>query len=589
MSYRAPVADILFSLHHSAGLREEITRGLFGSLEENDIAAILGEAGRFASDEIAPLNRIGDMEGARLIDGRVRMPHGWREVYRRWTEAGWVGLTGPQDYDGQNLPTTISVAVQEMWNAASMAFGIGPVLTVAAVDALHRFGTDDLKSRYLPRLVSGEWAGTMCLTEPQAGSDLGLLASRAEPRGDGSYLIRGTKIFVTYGEHDLTSNIVHMVLARLPDAPHGHRGISMFLVPKFLVREDGTPGKRNDIECIGVEHKLGIHASPTCTMSFGAKDGAVGWLVGEHHKGLACMFTMMNHARLMVGVQGVAIAERAYQQALAYARERRQGRRPGMAQGETVAIVEHPDIRRSLMTMRAMIQAARAICHATARALDVAKLAPDPAARAAAQARADLLTPVAKAFSTDIGVEVASLGLQVHGGTGYIEETGAAQHLRDARIAPIYEGTNGIQAIDLVTRKLPLSDGQAVRALIAELRGVGDVSEAAFGRMGECLTESVDALERATGWLLDTLPERPDAALAGATPYLRLFAIAAGGCGLARGALAALNDGDEPANDQRIATARFFAENASAQAGGLCQSVVAGAETILADDSLARD
>ncbi len=590
MTYRAPVADIAFTLNRIAGLSQDIERGFLGELSDDLVAAILDEAGRFASEEIAPLNRLGDIEGTPFADGRVTMPRGWREVYQRWIAGGWLALTGPEEYGGQNLPMTLFAATQEMWNAASMAYAIGPVLTVAAADALHRYGTEDMKRRYLSKLVSGEWAGTMCLTESHAGSDLGLLRTRAERRADGSYLIRGTKIFITYGEHDVTDNIVHMVLARLPDAPPGHRGISMFMVPKFLANEDGSVGPRNDVKCLSVEHKLGIHGSPTCTMAYGEDDGAVGWLFGEENKGLACMFTMMNQARLMVGIQGVAIAERAYQQALSYARERRQGRRPGMGPEETVPLTDHPDIRRSLMTMRAMTGAARAICYETARALDVAARAPDAQEREVAQSRADLLTPVAKAFSTDIGVEVASQGVQVHGGIGYIEETGAAQHLRDARIAPIYEGTNGIQAIDLATRKVPRSDGEVVRAYIGELhetaRSVKASNEPAFGRMGEHLEQSVAALERATGWLIDSQRDGADPALAGATPYLRLFAIAAGGCGLAKGALAAARANGDPANAGRIATARFFAENVSPQAEGLCESVVSGADAVLATEAL---
>ncbi len=586
MSYRPPVADIAAALRHSGGLADDIARGLHGDLSEDLVAAILEEAGRFAGEEIAPLNRLGDTHGTPLSDGEVTMPPGWREVYRRWADAGWNGLTGPVENGGQGLPATISVAVQEMWNAASMAFGIGPVLTMAAVEALHLYGTETQKRLYLDRLVSGEWFGTMNLTEPHAGSDLGLLRTRAVPRGDGSHAISGTKIFITYGEHDLSDNIVHMVLARTPDAPTGYRGISMFLVPKVLVNADGTLGDRNAVTCAGIEHKLGIHGSPTCTMLF---EDAAGWLVGKENGGLGAMFTMMNQARLMVGVQGVAIADRAFQQALGYAKDRHQGRRPGMGPEETVAIAEHPDVRRSLLTMKALTAAARSICHETARAIDLAKLCPDETERRAAQARADLLTPVAKAFSTGIGVEVASIGVQVHGGMGYIEETGAAQHLRDARIAPIYEGTNGIQAIDLVTRKLPQGGGEPVRTYIAALRktaaSVAASNEPAFGRAGERLGEAVDALERATDWLLEALADRPDAALAGATPYLKLFGIASGGCGLAHGALAEARANGSDAGG-RVTTARFFAEAVCPQASGLADIVTTGADAVLASEVL---
>ena len=386
-----------------------------------------------------------------------------------------------------------------------MAFGIGPVLTMAAVDALTAHGSDELQRAYLPKLVSGEWTGTMQMTEPQAGSDVGALRTRAERAGDGTYRLTGQKIFITYGEHDMTDNIVHLVLARLPDAPAGSRGVSLFLVPKFLLNADGSLGARNDVRAHSIEHKLGIHGSPTCTMVFGDHGGAIGFLIGEENRGLACMFTMMNQARLAVALQGVGIAERATQQALAYARERKQGRAAGVKDGMSPIIV-HPDVKRMLLTMRALTGAARAISYATAVAIDRAHRSADEKARAAANERASLLTPIAKAFATDVGCEVASLGVQVHGGMGYIEETGAAQHFRDARIAAIYEGTNGIQAIDLVTRKLPMSGGNAVRAYIAELRRTADAVKAAndpaFGATGARLADAIDSLERATEWLL---------------------------------------------------------------------------------------
>jgi alkylation response protein AidB-like acyl-CoA dehydrogenase len=472
-----------------------------------------------------------------------------------------------------------------MWNSASMAFGIGPVLTMGAAEALANHGTDELKKTYLPKLVSGEWMGTMQLTEPQAGSDVGALRTKAERAGDGSYRITGQKIFITYGEHDLTDNIIHFVLARLPDAPAGNRGISLFLVPKFLVNKDGSLGARNDVRAHSIEHKLGIHASPTCTMVYGDNGGAAGYLVGEENRGLACMFTMMNLARLAVGLQGVGIAERATQQALQYARERKQGRAVGATSGSS-AIIEHPDVKRMLMRMRSLTRAARAICYATAGAID--RSHGDDSAAKAADGRAALLTPVAKAFSTDIGIEVASLGVQVHGGMGFIEETGAAQHLRDARIAAIYEGTNGIQAIDLAMRKLPLQSGAVVRAYLDELRDTVKAVQAAndptFGATGARLAEAVESLDRATAWLLGKVESEPKAALAGATPYLRLFGNAAGGCMLADEALAALRLSDgEPA--ARIAVARFFAENIAVQASGLERSVTEGADSVNAADA----
>jgi len=594
MTYRAPVADIAFALKHATGFAPALAQGLYGDLAEDLVDAVLGEAGRFATDVLAPLNVIGDRHGTPFRDGTVTTPPGWRQAYRDWAAAGWNGLAAPSQWGGQELPQAINAACLEMWNSACMAFGIGPVLTMAGVDALVHHGSDTLKRIYLPKLISGEWMGTMQLTEPQAGSDVGALRSKAERAPDGSYRITGQKIFITYGEHDFTDNIIHLVLARLPDGPPGTRGISLFLVPKFAVNPDGSLGARNDVRAHSVEHKLGIHGSPTCTMVYGDQGGATGFLIGEEHRGMACMFTMMNQARLAVGLQGVAIAERATQQALAYARERRQGR----AASSTVAgdggspIIAHPDVKRMLMTMRALTRAARAICYATAVALDRARLGADAATRQAAHERASLLTPAAKAFATDIGCEVASLGVQVHGGMGYVEETGAAQHFRDARIAPIYEGTNGIQAIDLVTRKLPLSGGATVKAYMDELRRIVAAIDAsndpAFGWTGVRLREALDSLERATLWL-QARPQQ-DAALAGATPYLRLFATAAGGTYLAEEALAATrlpaDAGAQPA--ARIAIARFFAENIAVQARGLERSVIEGADGVLdADAALA--
>ncbi len=576
MTYRAPVAEMAFTLRHVAGLDRAIAEGLHGDLTDDLVDTILEEAGRFANDVVAPLNKVGDRHGTPLKDGVVTMPPGYREAYRAWTEGGWNALPGPVEYGGQGLPILLNAACIEMWNSAAMAFGLGPLLTAGGVEALSRHGSEALRSRYLEKLVSGEWTATMNLTEPQAGSDLSVMRTRAEPAGDGTYRISGEKIYITWGEHDLTDNIVHLVLARLPDAPPGTRGISLFLVPKVL-----PDGSRNALKCAGIEHKLGIHGSPTCTMVY---DGAVGWLVGEANRGLACMFTMMNNARLGVGLQGVAIAERAYQQALLYARDRRQGRASAATDGAS-PIIDHPDVQRMLLTMKALTAASRGICYLTAEAIDRAHRAPDEAARRSAQARASLLTPVAKAFSTDIGIEVASLGIQVHGGMGFVEETGAAQHLRDARIAAIYEGTNGIQAIDLVTRKLPLENGAVVRGQIGAMRLVAErvLKEGgpAFGHTAPRLRETIEALDRATSYLLKALgSNRPDEALAGATPYLRLFGLAQGGACLAQAALAAnaavkAGDGD-PAHPARIALARFFAENLATAARGLEETVTGG-------------
>ena len=584
MTYRAPVADIAFTLKHGTGLAPTLSQA--GDFGADDVDAVLQEAGRFASDVIAPLNALGDRHGTPFKDGTVTMPPGWKEAYRAWAAAGWNAVSAPAEWGGQALPHALNAACIEMWNSASMAFGIGPVLTMGAAEALAAHGTNDLKRRYLGKLVSGEWMGTMELTEPQAGSDVGALRTKAERSADGSYRLTGQKIFITYGEHDITDNIIHFVLARLPDAPPGTKGISLFLVPKFLVKADGALGPRNDLRAHSIEHKLGIHASPTCTMVYGDNGGAVAFVVGEENRGLACMFTMMNLARLAVGLQGVGIAERATQQALDYARERKQGRAVGARDTGSSPIIAHPDVRRMLMTMRALTCAARAICYATAGAIDRSRGKGEAAE--GANARAALLTPIAKAFSTDIGIEVASLGVQVHGGMGYIEETGAAQHLRDARIAAIYEGTNGIQAIDLVMRKLPLGGGAVVRAYLDELRATAKAVQAAndpaFGMTGARLAEAIDSLDRATAWLLGKIDAAPQSALAGATPYLRLFGNAAGGCMLADEALAALRLADgEPA--ARVAIARFFAENIAVQAGGLERAVIDGADAVNAADA----
>ena len=584
--YRAPVDEIAHTLKSVAGLRKALEAQRFGDLGEDLVDAILAEAGRFSSDEIAPLNEIGDKHGAVLKDGAVTTPPGWKDLYQSWIAGGWNGLTGPEEFGGQGLPMLLSVAALEMWNSGSLAFGIGPTLTMGAVEALEKHASKELKAKYLEKLVTGEWMGTMNLTEPQAGSDLNALKARAEPVGDGTYRIYGQKIYITYGEHDFTDNIVHLVLARLPDAPAGTRGISLFLVPKFFVGDDGTLGERNDVFCSGLEHKLGIHASPTCTMiygdgKFGDSPGAIGWLIGEENKGLACMFTMMNNARLAVGMQGVAIAETAYQKALAYAKERTQGRAPGHKGEGMSPIIEHPDVARMLMTMKALTQGARAICYSCAEALDMARVCEGEEAKAWSE-RASLITPIAKAFSTDIGLEVASLGVQVHGGMGFIEETGAARLLRDARIAPIYEGTNGIQAIDLVMRKLPLSGGATVAAFIADFKADAEAARAsnapALDGVAEKLDQAIANLELVTAYMQSALSEgRQTDALTGATPYLRLFGLTATTAMLVRGALA---DTDAPEAQGRAALARFAAASLAPETNGLAVSATAGATAL---------
>ena len=582
MPYIAPVDDILHALKTAAGIEALIADGTVPA-DLDTVRAVIEEAGKFGAEVLDPLNWSGDQEGSKLVNGVVHTPKGWKEAYGQFAAGGWGSLPCPEEHGGQGLPQMVSMAASEIWNSANMGFGLCPLLTQGAIDAVEAHGSDHLKHTYLPKMVSGEWTGTMNLTEPHAGSDLGHLRAKAERQADGTYKVTGTKIFITYGDHEMTSNICHLVLARLPDAPPGTRGISLFLVPKYLVNKDGSIGARNDVICAGVEHKLGIHASPTCVMKFGEKGGATGYLVGEENRGLNVMFVMMNAARLAVGVQGVAIAERATQRALEYARERRQGRTASSKGHEMGPIIEHADVRRNLMTMKSMTQAARAICLVVARETDVSRLAKDPSVRAAAQNKVALLTPIAKAFSTDIGCEVASMGVQIHGGMGFVEETGAAQYYRDARILPIYEGTNGIQAIDLVTRKLPLEGGKVVAAYIAELQTTCEEVRASnrpeFGRMGERLAEAVTALAEATRYLGEALGKNPEAAMAGATPYLRLFGLASGGVYLARGALAVVREGAGGAH--HVALARFFAENLATAASGLKETVVGGAESTL--------
>ncbi|MBV9532237.1 MAG: acyl-CoA dehydrogenase [Bradyrhizobium sp.] len=589
MTYQAPIRDILLALNHGAGFKVAVKAGHYGEFDGDITTAVLEEAGKFASDVLAPLNRVGDENGIRLENGKVITAPGWSDAYKRWTEAGWNAVSGPEAFGGQGLPLAINAACTEMWSASNVAFGLCPLLTLSAIEALDTHGSEELKQIFLHKLVSGEWTGTMQLTESQAGSDVGALRTRAERASDGTYRLKGAKIFITYGEHDMTENIVHFVLARLPDAPTGTKGISLFLVPKFLVNPDGSLGKRNDIYASGVEHKLGMHASPTCTMTMGDHGGAIGYLIGEENQGMRCMFTMMNQARLGVGLEGVGIASRAYQQALAYAQERRQGRAIGKEADGPDLIIVHPDVKRMLMQMRALTAAARTICYATAVALDVAARAPDSGVRGAAAARGALLTPIAKAFSTDIGNEVAYIGVQVHGGMGFIEETGAAQHCRDARITPIYEGTNGIQAVDLVTRKLAANGGESVFALLEELdqivKQIESLNEPGFGTTGQKLRDALNSLGSASRWLLERVTSAPNDALAGATPYLRLFGSTLGGCWLASEAVAASSESfGDPQRYVRLA--RFFAENVAVQAVSLERSITDGADTVNSADAL---
>ncbi|OJU10036.1 MAG: acyl-CoA dehydrogenase [Caulobacterales bacterium 68-7] len=571
MSYKAPIRDILFSLQ-GAGRFGRLADA-FPDADADTVQAILTAAGDFAADVVGPLNQTADREGARYENGRVTAPAGFVDAYRQFSADGWNGLAAAVEHGGQGLPKTLEVAIFDMIQAANLAFGIWPTLTLGAIEAIDVHGSERQKALYLPKLVTGEWPGTMNLTEPQAGSDLAALRTRAEPDGEGGYKLYGQKIFITWGDQDATDNILHLVLARLPDAPEGVKGISLFLAPKVLVNEDGSMGGRNDLRVGGIEHKMGLHGSPTCVMLY---EGAKAELVGQPHNGLAAMFTMMNAARLMVGVQGVGIAERAYQRALEFSQERRQGRSAWT--GENYApIFDHPDVRRTLMLSKAKIEAARGLCFATGVCADLGRASADPAEREAAKAREALLTPIAKAWSTDVGVDVASACLQVHGGMGFIEETGAAQHYRDARIMPIYEGTNGIQAIDLAGRKLA-DGGAAMGVLLAELRQEAQAWEGDLAGVKARLLAGADAVETATAWLIEKRGT-PDA-LAGATPFLRLAGDVIGGWMLARGAVFAnANPGSDDAawRASKTALARLFAEQVLTGAAGLAEAVKQGA------------
>jgi alkylation response protein AidB-like acyl-CoA dehydrogenase len=593
MTYRAPIEDMRFALDAIAGIGAlEATHG--GRPDADTLAQILDAAGDFAGDELAPLNSGGDRAGATLENGVVRTAPGFAAAYRRFVDNGWNGLPFAEAHGGQGLPWALAVAVQEMWQSANMSFGLCPLLTQGAVELLAHHGSPAQKAAYLGKLVSGEWTGTMNLTEPQAGSDVGALKTRAtrDPASDGplgeAYRIVGGKIFITYGEHDMTDNIVHMVLARTPDAPPGPKGVSLFLVPKFLPGAGGAPGARNDLRAVSLEHKLGINASPTCVMAFGDGGGALGWRIGAEGKGLECMFTMMNNARLSVGLQGVAIAERAYQAARAYAAARVQSRELGGKAPGPVPIDRHPDVQRMLLDMKAKTEAARALAYSAHLSLDLAAKAEAADLRAHHQARVDLLTPVVKAWSTDIGCDVASTGVQIHGGMGFIEETGAAQHYRDARIAPIYEGTNGIQANDLVFRKLVRDEGAAARAFLAEIAGIEGELASGTGEdlpvLRSRLAAGREALAAATAHLVATATAEPRAAAAASVPYLQLFGIVAGGALLARGAgvaAARRADGADSAFlRQRLVVARYFADFVLAPAPGLLQPIRHGAASV---------
>lgn len=588
-NYTAPVEDIRFVLNEIAGLGDVAALPGYEDATPDLVDAIIEEAGKLASDVLAPLNHTGDQEGCRIDNGVVRTPKGNKEAYQQFIEGGWNGIPFEPEYGGQGLPWLVSTAVSELWNSSNMAFALCPLLTQGSVELLSAHGSEELKAIYLENMVAGTWNGTMNLTEPQAGTDLARVRTKAVRDGD-QYRISGQKIFITYGEHDWTENIIHMVLARLPDAPPGVKGISLFLVPKFLVNEDGSLGDRNDLRCVSIEHKLGINASPTAVMSYGDNDGAIGYLVGEENEGIKCMFTMMNNARLAVGLEGVAIAERAYQQARDYALERVQSRDAASDSAEPVTIIHHPDVKRMLLSMKSQTEATRALAYTAASYLDTAKRHPDAEKRASAQGMVDLLIPVVKAWSTDIGIEATNKGIQVHGGMGYIEETGAAQHYRDARIASIYEGTNGIQAIDLIGRKVARENGKTVGLLIEEIRAFKpDTSNDDLAVIARRLETATEALEKATVWIIETFGSDANAALAGAVSYLDLLGATVGGWMMGRSAEIALNklasgEGDPEFYKNKVISARFFADQVLVEAPTHAEKIVSGSAAISASD-----
>jgi len=583
--YNAPVQDMQFILENLCDMDGLRAFPAFTETTGDLVEQILNESARFTGEVLAPLNQPGDQQTSTLSDNAVTTPDGFKEAYQAFVEGGWNGTPFEPEHGGMGLPWTITTALQEMWQSSNLAWSLCPLLTIGAIESLVAHGAPELKEKFLEKLVSGEWAGTMNLTEPQAGTDLSLLKSRAEREGD-HYRIKGTKIFITYGEQDFTDNIIHLVLARLPDAPPGVKGISLFLVPKFLVNDDGSLGERNDAYAISLEHKLGIHASPTCVMAYGENgEGAVGYLIGEEHDGLRCMFTMMNNARLNVGLQGVSVAERAYQHAVAYARERVQSA-PVEGGGDSVTIIQHPDVRRMLMSMRAQTEAMRALAYYTNAALDRARHHDDPEARGYNQRRTDLLTPVVKAWCTDLGVEIASTGVQVHGGMGFIEETGAAQYLRDSRIAPIYEGTNGIQAIDLLGRKLMRDGGAAMEELLAE---IDDLPESDDPEITALIAEQKNAnrvLRHATEWMLDPANNDVNRKFAGAHAFLHLAGTVVGGWLMTRSAIAAAGGSKSDASpeflDSKRITARFYADHILPRANMHLETITRGGDSVMA-------
>ena len=584
--YKAPLRDMHFVLQELAGLAEVAKLPGYEEINAELVDQILEESAKFASGVLSPLNKPADKEGSKWDKGKVTTPQGFKEAYRQFVEAGWNALQAPAEHGGQGLPKIVSTPVVEMWKSANLSFSLVTMLTAGAVEALILRGTEEQKKQYLPKMIAGSWTGTMNLTEPQAGSDLALVRTKAVREGD-HYRVSGQKIFITYGEHDLAENIVHLVLARVEGAPEGVRGISMFLVPKFLVSADGSPGQRNEVQCASIEHKLGIHASPTAVLVY---ENAVGYLVGEENRGLEYMFIMMNLARFAVGMEGLAISERAYQQALAFAKERVQSRDVAGG-GKAVTIIHHPDVRRMLMSMKSQTEAMRALAYVVAAAVDKSLRHPDKEERTRNQAFVDLMIPIVKGWFTETGIDVASTGIQVHGGMGFIEETGAAQHLRDARITTIYEGTTGIQANDLIGRKVAREGGATAKEVIAVMRAVeAELGKAAGEDMAatrEAFSAALTAAEECVSWMVITYGNDIKAAHAGAVPFLKLMGIVCGGWQMARAALVARQrlsegKGNKSFYEAKIKTARFYADHVLTQAPGLRNAIVHGAAGVMA-------
>ena len=593
--YNAPLRDMKFVLQELAGLEQVVQLPGCEEASPDVVDSILEEAGKFAAGVLSPLNWIGDQNGVVLENDVVKTAPGWIAAYRQFVDGGWNALACSPDHGGQGLPRLVSTLVEEMWNSANISFTLCPMLTRGAIEAIELRGSDALKSAYLPKMVSGEWTGTMNLTESQAGSDLAAVRTRAVPQGDGTYKVFGQKIFITYGDHDMTDNVIHLVLARTPDAPEGVKGISLFVVPKFVLKADGTPGERNDVHCVSLEHKLGIHASPTCVLAFGDHGGAIGYVVGEENRGLEYMFIMMNAARFAVGVEGIGLSERAYQRARDYAKDRVQGAELGIKGGGKVAIIRHPDVRRMLLLMKSQTEAMRAVACVVGAAMDAARCHPDEATRKENQAFVDLMIPIVKGWSTENAIDIASLGVQIHGGMGFIEETGAAQYLRDARITAIYEGTTGIQANDLIGRKIAREGGQTIKALIATMRKVeaelGKQSDAELTAIRKSFAAGLNALEESVNYIVATYANQVQLASVGAVPFLKLFGVVAGGWQMARAALASKKHLDAGTSEAafyktKITTARFYADHVLSQAVSLSYAVVNGAEatTAIADE-----